>query len=266
MINIPTFRHGLAASGVLLAALLVLPAAASAQTAELRGSVDRLHRQRAAGRDRHHRQQRHRRASASSLPTSRAPSGRRRCSRALHGGVDASPVSARTRRRWCSPSARSPTSRCRCRWAPFRRACRWSAAARGRDRDDQVRPFGGREPGTVVGAAGAQPRLRRPGAVAARRRPGPNRRRPLRHLHVVRRHQRAQHVLDADRRRHHGPPDLRLRHREREPGCGAGVPRAAQSVRRGVLARRHGGGQRGDPLGHQRPVRAGCPTSAATTR
>ncbi len=34
---------------------------------------------------------------------------------------------------------------------------------------------GRRQPGTVVGTAGAEPRLRRPGAAAARRRPGPDR-------------------------------------------------------------------------------------------
>ena len=39
MINIPTFRTGLAACGVLLAAFFVLPVPVAAQTAELRGSV-----------------------------------------------------------------------------------------------------------------------------------------------------------------------------------------------------------------------------------
>ncbi len=76
-------------------------------------------------------------------------------------------------------------------------------------------------------------------------------RRPLRHLDLVRRHQRPQHVLDADRRRHHGPPDLRLRDRQRQPGRRAGVPRAAQPVRRRVLARRHRRGQRRHPVRHQ---------------
>ena len=120
-----------------------------------------------------------------------------------------------------------------------------------RHRDHEVRPVGRRQPGTARGTAGPQPRLRRSGAAAAGRRSRAHQRRAFRHQHGVRWHQRPQHVFHADRRRRHGPPDLRLRHRQREPGRRPGIPRAAQSVRHGVFARWHCRGQRRHPLGHE---------------